>query len=110
MSGFSFYDYLLIHVLIGLCFLLYMIRGSIRNPVDSMELQNDLGRIVLLAIMAWPYSLLCRILASNIWLTPVSDLLLRTYIFRQEWSSFYLFMFTVMLFLNLMLVWYFKFN
>jgi hypothetical protein len=108
MSGFSFYDYLLIHVLIGLCFLLYMIRGSIRNPVDAAEVQNDLGRIVLFSVIAWPYSLICRIFASKIWFVPVGDLLIRAYIFRQEWTSFYLFIFAVLLFLNLMFVWYFK--
>lgn len=110
MDGFGFHDYLVIHLLIGLLFLWHVVRNSVRNPVDALEIQNDLGRIVLFSVIAWPYSLVCRIFASPIWFMPVSDLLLRAYIFRQEWSSFYLFLFVVLLFLNLMFVWYFKLN
>ena len=107
----QYQDEIIGYLLIGLCFLLLTLRGSLKNPNDAGMLQSqeiELGDIVWRSILLWPYHLLCWIFSWRIWLIPVRDILLRIGIFNHEMNPVYKFLLIVLLFLNLVFLWYFE--
>ncbi|SEN69694.1 hypothetical protein [Nitrosomonas marina] len=104
-------DEIIGYLLIGLCFLLLTLRGSMKNSGDLTLLQSqeiELGEIVWRSIFLWPYHLLCWIFSWPIWLMPVRDILLRIGILNHEMNPLYKFLIAVLLFLNLVFLWYFE--
>ena len=99
---------IILYLLVGLAFLLLTIRGSASNPEDEYRLHDDLGEIVMRSIFLWPYHLLCWIFSWQIWLMPVRDIILRIGILNHEVSQLYKFIIVVLLFLNLVFLWYFE--
>lgn len=68
---------LLAWLLIGLIWSLIVLRMCARNQDDYEFINQNLGVVILTAVIAWPYNLFCWIFSWHIWLTPVSDLFRR---------------------------------
>lgn len=107
MIDLDYQNVFLIHILIGLIYLFTVVRKSMNDPFDADSLSQNLGVVALISVFAWPYSLVCWIFSWKVWLMPVSEILIRIHLFREELRGFYLFMLALLLFLNLMFIWYF---
>ncbi|SFK63456.1 hypothetical protein SAMN05216302_101118 [Nitrosomonas aestuarii] len=106
MIDLDYKNIFLIHILIGLIYLFSIVKGSMRDPADTDDLSHSLGVVVLISVFAWPYSLVCWIFSWKVWLMPVNELIIKIHLFREEMRGFYLFSLAILLFLNLMFVWY----
>lgn len=104
----DYYDAILAYLLIGFVFLFIVIRGGLQNPLDRDEIRLNLGQIVLKSVIGWPYSIYCWICSWEIWFVPIEDAVIKAHIFKQDYIPAYLFLFAVLLFMNLMFVWYLK--
>jgi len=59
----------LLYILSGLIILLILIRIS--HADAQQDLSENLGRVVTMALLAWPYVLLVWIFSLKFWLDPV---------------------------------------
>lgn len=62
-------------VLIGLVWLLVVLRNGTRDIEDFHFISDRLGMVILISVIGWPYSFFCWIFSWSAWLTPVSDLM-----------------------------------
>ena len=59
------------YVLIGMLWLLVVLRASMRDQGDFIFISEKLGFTVLVSVIGWPYNLLCWIFSWPGWLMPV---------------------------------------
>ena len=64
-------------VLVGLVWLLVVLRNGMRDVDDYYYIRERLGIVIFVAVIGWPYNLICWIFSWHIWLMPVSDLFKR---------------------------------
>ncbi len=64
-------------LLVGLVWLLIVLRICARDQDDYEYINQKLGIVILASVIAWPYNLFCWIFSWSIWLTPVSQIFKR---------------------------------
>jgi len=64
-------------VLVGLVWLLVVLRNGMRDVDDYYFIRESLGVVIFIAVIGWPYNLICWIFSWPIWLIPVGDLFKR---------------------------------
>lgn len=63
--------FILLHGLIGLIALLMVIRSSRIDAESSEHLKSNLGQIILISVLAWPYLLFNLIFSFEFWHKPI---------------------------------------
>lgn len=62
------------YIMIGLIYLFVVFRSSLSDEfVRTSEIEGRVGIVVLVCVLAWPYSLFCWIFSWPVWLMSVSE-------------------------------------
>lgn len=81
----EFHEFVMLYILIGLIYLLAVLRAGLSDEeVRTSEIEERVGVVVLVCVLAWPYSFFCWIFSWRIWLMPVSKVI--SLIFRKQYS------------------------
>ncbi len=73
------YELALLYFLAGLIYLFVVLRVSLNDEeVRAAEIEGRVGIVILVCVLAWPYSLFCWIFSWQIWLMPVSEVINRS--------------------------------